>query len=31
VLQLVRAALDDLDDAERAAVLGDNASRLYRL
>ena len=31
VLELVLAALDGLDDAERAAVLGGNASRLYRL
>jgi L-fuconolactonase len=31
VLGLVRAALDDLDEAERGAVLGGNAMRLYRL
>jgi L-fuconolactonase len=31
VLDLVRTALRDLGDAERAAVLGDNALRLYRL
>jgi L-fuconolactonase len=30
-LDLVRAAVVDLDDAERAAVLGGNALRLYRL
>jgi L-fuconolactonase len=31
VLELLRAALDDLDDAERSAVLGGNALRLYSL
>ena len=31
VLDLVRSALHDLDEAERAAVLGGNALRLYRL
>jgi L-fuconolactonase len=31
VLELVVAALDGLDDAERDAVLGGNATRVYRL
>ena len=31
VLELVLAALDGLDDAERDAVLGGNATRVYRL